>query len=304
MSTNGKREAWLTVVCGKKGTGKSYETIKEIEDYCRVLKRKVLILDLNGEYTQYRPITCDERNINLFSSQKNIEIRRIAPFKKDGVKTLNELKSDMDVLLRCYKCGLLLIEDPALILGDTLDKDIVGAMCTIRHKGIDLILHFQSLSKTGNPKLVANANLLRYHRVEDTVERSKDKFVGKIEILKIAEAISHNKFELGLDLQRSYEKKHPDYMTNPQKQKEYEEIYNKYCRVFIWVSYDSQRLSGKFTAQDMRDGIFRYMSENRGATINIEREKIDRTGAKIHKTEGDAIKALEDRLFRTYYGNK
>ncbi|NJL75295.1 MAG: hypothetical protein HC892_09955 [Saprospiraceae bacterium] len=284
MSIGGKREAWLVTACGRKGSGKSYETTKEIEDYVRTLNRKFLILDLNNEFGQYRPILCDERNIKLFVAQKSVEVRRIAPFKKGGIKTLDELKNDMDVLLAHYRDGGLLIEDPALILGDSLDKEFVGAVCTLRHKSVDIILHFQSLSKTGHPKLVANTNILRYHRVEDTVERSKDKFVGKIEILKIAEAISRNKVEFGLDLQRDYEKKNPDYRINPKKQKEYEDIYNKYCRVFIWINYDNQRLSGRFNAQDMRDGIFRYMSENRSTTINFEKEKIDRTGTKIYKT--------------------
>jgi hypothetical protein len=303
MDNQRKREAWLTVVCGRKGAGKSYTTSKILEEYCATLNRKVLILDLNGEYVQYKSITCDERNINMFSAQRTVEIRRIAPFKKGGVKNLEELKEDMNILLRHYRSGLLLIEDPSMILGDSLDRDIVGAIATIRHKGVDVVLHFQSLSKTGHPKLVANTNLLRYHRVEDSVERSKDKFVGKIEILKICEAISKNKVELGLSLQRDYEAKNKDYRTNPKKTKEYEDIYTKYCRIYIWVNYDTQRLSGAFTEQDMRDGIFRYMSENKSTTINLERDKIDRTGAKIYKTEGEAICALEDRLFRVYYGN-
>jgi len=303
MSIGGKREASLTIVPGKKGVGKSFETTKELIEYSRKLKRKVLILDVNGEYTQFQPITCDDKNINLFTIQKKIEIRRIVPFKNGGVKTLEELKQDLGVLLRCFRGGLLLLEDLTYILGDSLDQEIIGAIVVIRHKGVDLIVHFQSLGKCGHPKLVANMNYLRYHCVEDSVQYHRNKFVGKIEILKITEAISKNRVESALMLQRDYELKHKDYKTNPIRVKEYEDIYNNYARGFIWVNFNNQRISGKFTEQQFRDGIFRYISENKNETLNLERERINKDGTRLYKNDGEALAALEDRLFRTYYGN-
>jgi hypothetical protein len=304
VSLSGKREALLTIVIGKKGTGKSFETTKELIDYSRILKRKILILDVNGEYTQFRPITCDDKNINMFSMQPAIEIRRIAPFKKDGVKTLSELKEDLSVLLRCFRGGCLLLEDLTYILGDSLDQEIISAIVVIRHKGTDIITHFQSLGKAGHPKLVANMNLLRYHCVEDSVQYHRNKFVGKIEILKITEAISKNRVESALRMQRDYENKNKDFNTNPKKIKEYEEIYNKYARGYIWINFNNQRISGKFTEQEFRDGVFRYISENKNDTINLELQKINRDGTTSYKNNGEAIAAIEDRLFRTYYGNR
>ena len=304
MSVGGKREAQLTVVAGRKGVGKTFETTQELKDYCHFLRRKVLILDINNEYTEFRPIICDEKNIKLFTAQNTIEIRRVLPTLKSKAKDLGELKSDMSVMLENFRGGLIVFDDINRVVGDAIGSDLIGHIVTQRHKSCDIILQFQGIGRCGHPKILMNTNLLRLHWTDDSVHRNRNKFVDKEEILKIAEAIVNNKVQTGQYLRKQYEIKNPDYLKNPQKLKEYENIFNKYCRFFLWVNYDSQTISGKFTKDEMIDGVFRYISENSQDVLTPELNRINRDGKRANKTPKEAIDFLENKLVDLYWGNK
>ena len=90
------REPKLLVAVGKKGVGKSYTTLKMIENYVLgnpskgVPPRRVLILDVNDEYQHIKAIRIQD--VTLFSVHPLIEVRRIRPFLDDGRKmTLDDI---------------------------------------------------------------------------------------------------------------------------------------------------------------------------------------------------------------------
>jgi len=304
MSISGKREPQLIVVPGRKGVGKTFETKKEILEYCQALKRKVLILDSNNEYGDFQIINCDENNIKLFSKQPRIEIRRVAPYTTNGnAKSTEDLKADMAVILKNFKGGLVLLEDVNRYVGDSIGSDLIGSIVVLRHQDCDIILHYQGIGRISHPKILMNTNLVRLAWTDDRVSRKASSFGDKVEILSIAEAIVSNKVETGLRMRKEFANKYPNFTSDPKKIKEYDDIFNKWCRFFLWISFDSQTIFGKFTKDEMKEGIFRYISENSSDVLSPELNKINRDGAKINKTPKEAIISIENRLLDLYWGN-
>jgi hypothetical protein len=146
------REPKLLVAIGRKGSGKSYTTRKMIDQYVLgnpargVPGRRALILDVNDEYYDIKALRIQD--VTLFSVHPMVEIRRIRPFLDDGRKmTLDDVAQTLFIILETYRNGLLLIEDVNKYISDTMPNDLVGAICTNRHIGVDIILHYQSIGR-------------------------------------------------------------------------------------------------------------------------------------------------------------
>ena len=83
-----KREPILMCATGKKGVGKTFTTNLLIDTYTKGNRkagkkaRKVLIYDINMEYTQYKAI--EVKHIPKFSRQSKVEVRRVLPILDDG----------------------------------------------------------------------------------------------------------------------------------------------------------------------------------------------------------------------------
>ena len=168
------REPKLLVAVGKKGVGKSYTTLKMIYNYVTgnpskgVPPRRVLILDVNDEYFNIKAIRIQD--VPLFSVHPLVEVRRIRPFKDDGTKmSLDDIAETLFIILQNFKNGLLLIEDVNKYISDTMPNDLVGAICTNRHIGVDIILHYQSIGRITS-KVWQNVNIIRLHKFTDTVK--------------------------------------------------------------------------------------------------------------------------------------
>lgn len=93
------REPQLIIATGTKGVGKTYTTCSVIQEYLtpniklKKPARKVLIFDVNGEYTneeliknkfRFRTQTLALKDLDAWSKQKRIEVRRILPVDADG----------------------------------------------------------------------------------------------------------------------------------------------------------------------------------------------------------------------------
>lgn len=232
MGKQVKRDAELTVAVGKKKVGKTYSTRQLIEDYLHVRpKKKVLIFDVNGEYEgtdndTFPPIKALSINdVKRFVLHPKVEARRIRPLDEETGLPLN-IKQMNDVLTRiCYefKNGLLLIEDPNRYLGDNLPQDLVGTLCTMRHSGVDVVMHFQGIGRIV-PKIWQNMNWLRYHKNNEGAKRHKNKFPDKYELLMVAENIVNGK-----------------YKTNP--------------HYYLYVSIDEEKIAGDFTPKDFAEAV-------------------------------------------------
>lgn len=197
------REPLLMAACGKKGVGKSYQHMILMNGYVMgdpyrgVKGRKCLIMDVNDEYGVYGVPSISLNDIALYTVHPNIEIRRIRPFHLDGRRmTLDEWANALFFVLNRFQNGLLLIEDINKFIGDHLPHDLVGAIATNRHVGLDIVLSFQSLGRI-NTKIWGNMNLMRFHKNVESVERHKNKFPDKYEMLRVAEIIVNNEYHRG-----------------------------------------------------------------------------------------------------------
>jgi hypothetical protein len=278
------RECRIIIACGKRGVGKTVETIRMIDEYVSgnltkgVPPRKALIFDVNDEFSsfwffgQQRSIKAIAiKDIMKFSIHPKIEVRRIRPFWDDGKKmTINDMAEVLGIVLDNYRNGLLLVEDINKYLSDAMPSDLIGSLATSRHIGLDIVSHFQNIGRAGNPKLLGNLNMIRLHKTNDTVERHKNKFEEKTEILQIAEYIINRRY------------------------------FNGDNRFFVYVDVENMKIRGKFTRDEVEDGIHQYITERYARIISPMLQIRDKKGKKVH-TEESALRQANQDLMKNYF---
>lgn len=265
------RQPKLLVAVGKKGVGKSFTTEKLLRQYAMgnpakgLPGRRVLIVDVNDEFTQFKAIKPDD--VGLFSVHPMIEIRRIRPFYPDGRKmSLDGIAERLFLCLENFKNGLLLIEDINKYISDTMPNDLVGAICTNRHAGVDVILHYQSIGRITS-KVWQNLNIIRFHKITDSVKRHKHKFEDKIHYMSIAEILVNNRYEEG--------DKH----------------------FFVYIDVDDEKIYGDFSDDEMEKAVIAYIQHNYSALIAPLLNARDEKGKKIY-THQSAIAEIQKKLLR------
>ena len=263
------REPKLLAAVGKKGVGKSYTTEKMIYNYVvgnpskGVPPRRVLILDVNDEYYNIKAIRIQD--VPLFSIHPIVEVRRIRPFLDDGTKmSLDDIAETLFTVLQTFKNGLLLVEDVNKYISDTMPNDLVGAICTNRHIGVDIILHYQSIGRITS-KVWQNVNIIRLHKFTDTVKRHKHKFEDKLEYLSIAELIINKRYETG--------DKH----------------------FYLFADVDDEKVYGNFTQQEYDDAVNTYLQNNYSNIVSPLLKARDEKGRKTYSPH-TAIQEAKKRL--------
>ena len=279
------RECRIIIACGKRGVGKTVETIRMIDEYVAgnpskgVPPRKALIFDVNDEFSSFWYHDNPKRSIKAiaikdimkFSMHPKVEVRRIRPFWDDGKKmTINDMGEVLGIILDKYRNGLLLVEDINKYLSDAMPSDLIGSLATSRHIGLDIVSHFQNIGRAGNPKLLGNLNMIRLHKTNDTVERHKNKFEEKTELLQIAEYLINNRYNKG-DV-----------------------------RYFVYVDVENMKIRGKFTKLEVEDAIHEYITERYNRIISPMLQLRDKKGVKIYNDES-ALKVANEKLMKTYF---
>lgn len=269
------REPLLMAACGKKGVGKSYQHMILMngyimgDPYVGVKGRKCLIMDVNDEYGVYNVPALSLSDVPLYSVHPSIEIRRVRPFHPDGRRmTLDEWANALFYVLNRFQNGLLLIEDINKFIGDHIPHDLVGAIATNRHVGLDIILSFQSLGRI-NTKIWGNMNLMRFHKNVESVERHKQKFPDKYEMLRIAEIIVNNEYHKGNN------------------------------RFFLYVDMDEEKIRGELTDEMIAYGLESYINEKHSELLRsylVQKEK----GKKKYNSES-AKAEVKERLRVQYF---
>jgi hypothetical protein len=280
-----KREPMVMIACGKKGVGKTVSTIEMIYRYISgnpqkgVPPRKALIFDVNDEFSHfwyhgdYHSIKALAiKDILKFSVHPKIEVRRIRPFWDDGTKMgIDDMAEVLGIIFVNYRNGLLLVEDINKYTNDTLKGDLVGSLATVRHIGIDLVAHYQSVGRAANPKLLGNTKIIRLHKTNDSVARHKNKFEERTEIMQIAEAIVEKKFDEG----------------------------DK--RFYLYVDIDESKIHGNIKKDDIEHAIQDYISKNHNSLVKPLLTKIDlKTGKKIYDTRSALNHIIQD-LRKKYF---
>ena len=202
------RYAKLTIVCGRRQTGKTNKTLTQL--YKAVNGgRKALIYDATDEFSNYiyrkgepphsiKPIFF--KDIPRFTAQYRAEIVRTRPLLDNGeVMGTKDLQQYLAVVLKTYRDGILLVEDVTTYISANTPMDIMGKLSTLRQRGVDLIMQYQLIGKAANPQILGQANYIRLHKTNDEVLTYRDSFLDKTEILLIAEKIVNRRYYHGME---------------------------------------------------------------------------------------------------------
>lgn len=287
-----KRNPMLYISCGKKGGGKTYTTInKVLEQYIRGANpKRVLIVDVNGEYTQYKTIAL--KDIELFSVHPKKGVRRIVP---PANMSLDDISKMLLYIVKTYRNGALVIEDINAYVSDSLPADLIGTIIRLRHFSIDVIIHYQNVGRLKHPKILGNVNVVRLHKTTDSVDRHKSGFEDSYEILKIAELIVENDFRKAT--------------TNPEKKDGLLGTFvdlgggeMEYKSCYVYINFDKSRISGNFTKEHFIQAVDDYIMENETSTIRKYLAKKNKDGSLKYNYK-QALYQCENDLYLQYYGN-
>lgn len=276
-----EREASLSIATGFQGTGKSYQTLHNIVRYLNFHpQRKVLIYDINGEFgyetcrshgvdIDIKRIEPSKEAIAKFTGHATERIKRITPINKDGEKmSISEMKDLLDMILRTFKRGFLLIEDMNKYLLQVRHiEQIVSSLISLRHQNLDVMIHLQSLSKI-DPTLWENTKFLRMHYQTDTIDRIESR-VPNFKLIKIAKFIVDDKYYQG----------------------------NK--NFYLWCYLQQNKLVGAFSMRDFKLAYYRYLKSEK-------RELADQM-ALMNLTKLEEMPIAFEQLFKRaihIYGNE
>lgn len=298
------RQPTFTIAVGKKGIGKTFVTKKKVKEYVKgnaltgTKPRKVIYFDVNNESKDIKTIPVDSvfdpKEINwiaVFSSPRSkVEIRRVVPIKKDGTPMTNkELNDVLAYLILHFRGGLLVVEDPARYISDSIDTDLAGGLATIRHANADVIAHYQWKSKALNPKLFGNVNYFRLHKTNDDFIDYIDRVKGVKQIFFLAET-----------LERYMNKNLRDNATKAQLANEKQiPIETFYCV----IDMDSTKIRGAFSVNDFKKAIELYISANSKKELNPLLNEINVNTGKPKYTFQEAYNIKFVQLFNEYFGN-
>lgn len=191
-----ERQPLLTIVCGMKGVGKTYQGIKDIDRYVTdnpktgKKGRKALILDFNNEesYQKYKAVL--PKYIKTLTEPR---ARRVPPFDEYGKQyDLDKMKLVAEYTIFNFKNGLLVLEDIDKYMTGAKGKSLIGAMTTNRHSGMDILITHQSVSKVTQTEW-QNAAFVRLHHQLDDVDRIEDA-LPNYPLMKIAQILVDRRY--------------------------------------------------------------------------------------------------------------
>ena len=194
-----QRQPMVLLVCGETGVGKTFRNKLEIKQYLRdepatgKRGRKVLAFDTNDDdYPEFRTVSP-----NHLQAMTKVAARRIRPFNGDGSPMDDEQKREVVAkILHHYRNGLLVLDDIDHYMTGAKGQSMIGALCTVRHKGLDILLTHQSIAKITTSEW-QNCTWLRLHHQVDDVTRYRDR-IPKYHLVRIAQLIIDEQYELAM----------------------------------------------------------------------------------------------------------
>lgn len=152
-------ENMLIIQVGKKFCGKT-EFCKQY--LAKAKPKRGLILDIDNEYTDYPYLGID----SFIENRKPEGIYRIN-FKGQTLKEMEKMYIDAILF---FRQGTLICENPFKIM-EKLPIDMIGVLCTGKHKNVNAILNINSLKPLFDTKyLLNNTRYLYFYKTIDKVE--------------------------------------------------------------------------------------------------------------------------------------
>ena len=278
-----ERQPMIMLVCGETGVGKTYRNKQEIRhymmDHLAIGKkgRKVLAFDTNDDdYPKFRTIS--PNHLKAFTK---VSSRRIRPFNPDGSPMDNDQKKEVITkIMKHFKNGLVVLDDIDHYMTGAKGQSMIGALCTVRHKGIDILLTHQSVAKITTSEW-QNCTWLRLHHQVDDVTRYRDR-IPKYEMVRIAQLIVDEQYELCSNA-----------FANG---KITEQQYKIQKSFFVYINMREQRIRGCSRSAFIR-AAKRYIDQEENRKIKMLMNEQDFEGNCIYQTKNEAIiKMISDKL--------
>lgn len=278
-----ERQPMIMLVCGETGVGKTYRNKQEIKhymlDHLTIGKkgRKVLAFDTNDDdYPSFRTVSPSH-----LKALTKVSARRIRPFNTDGSPMDNDDKKEVITkIMKSFKNGLVVLDDIDHYMTGAKGQAMIGALCTVRHKGIDILLTHQSVAKITTSEW-QNCTWLRLHHQVDDVTRYRDR-IPKYEMVRIAQLIVDEQYELASAAFARGDLSEHEYKV----QKSF----------FVYVNMREQRIMGCGRAAFIR-ACKKYIDQEESKKVRMLLSEEDFDGNKIYTTKNDAIiKMITDKL--------
>ncbi len=244
MSKEKKSRKFGMMTCsGVQGVGKTYENMHIIRDYIKdkfetkVRGRKCLILDTNGEYTEQQFSDNDIPNFPV----KLIALRDVVEWSRSELSEARRLdmrnlsipkkKAVIEYVITNLRHGMVVLEDiNTYIQKITHMEEIVSGLVNLRHRGVDVLISFQSLRPV-EPRIWQNSRWVRMHYQADNVNDIKGKLTDPT-LFKIAQLIVNNRFFSGIP-----EDKH----------------------FFLIIHNFDKKIQGNFTIEEFREACSQFL---------------------------------------------
>ncbi len=202
------RKFGMMTAGGVQGVGKTYENMHIIRDYIKdkldskVRGRKCLILDTNGEYTeqQFKDNGIPNFEVKLIALRDIVEWSRTSTTECRRIDmrsiSIADKKRVIEYVITNYRHGMVVLEDiNNYIISMTHMESIVSGLVNLRHRGVDVLISFQSLRPV-EPRIWQNSRWVRMHYQADNVDDIKGKLTDPT-LFKIAQLIVNNRYFSG-----------------------------------------------------------------------------------------------------------
>lgn len=286
------RDNFLMVVSAAQNHGKSDKTFRDIlyMAYGAPIpqRRKTLIVDANGEYgdkevagQKHRIKEIKKKDILAYGQFKGGDVKRVTLTDDRGFPLDDEESATLIIYcLNYFRNGTVLLEDMAKIFGDSLPQGLTKTIINVRHKGIDIIVHQQSIARCV-PKILQNAKEVRFHFQIDPIVQAASKLKGEEEIFYIAEKLVGNE----------HAKCHcPEGRCSC-----------GYRYFYVYINRVTKKIKGAFSKTMFTNAIMQYLQENPSKFKNIMNTR-SLSGDKVYDFNG-ALMEKTRQLFFLYYGN-
>jgi hypothetical protein len=272
------RQPKAMVACAMQGGGKTYTTMKELAEYQRKYRRPVLIVDVNGEYKNFKAVYYDAREPdrhkramgNPKTNRMGIagirlpRIYRIIGIRPDNIPMSEaELIELIFTIQDYYTNGMLILEEMNTYIRRQVPREFYAFLIRLRHKGVDVVMHYQSIGDA-HPDVWRQTKILRLHKTMDSVRKIEDK-IPNFELTRIAE----------LAIEKHYQTNTPD--EN-----------GKYY--FLYIDFERSRIIG-ISEPDFREACERYLYQE-GRELNDLMKEEDEHGHRKYKSKQDALNKL------------
>jgi len=282
MKSSLDRQPMILLVCGETGVGKTYRNKLEIKQYLQQhlgmgkRGRKVLAFDTNDDdYTEFRTV-----NPEAIGSLKKISARRIRPFNADGTPMDHvQKRSIITKIMKYYTDGMVVLDDIDHYMAGAKGQNMIGALCTVRHKGIDVLLTHQSVAKITTSEW-QNCTWLRLHHQVDDVTRYRER-IPKYKMVRIAQLI----------VDANYEQATIEYSKGQLSDIQYN-IKKSFC---VYVNMREQLIVGCNRSSYIK-AVKRFIDQEETKTIRMLLQEQDFNGQPLYKNRNAVIL----KLIKTY----